>query len=36
VKKAVSFSLQIQLERDIPDTEATDIFVVPLPKLPSN
>ncbi|XDZ65748.1 zinc-ribbon domain-containing protein [Alphaproteobacteria bacterium LSUCC0684] len=33
-KKAASFTVQIQLDQDIPDTETTNITVVPLPKLP--
>jgi len=33
-KQAVSFTLQIQLDEDIPATETTNISVVPLPKLP--
>ena len=35
-KKAVSFTAQIQLDQDIPESETTDISVVPLPRLPVN
>lgn len=35
-KKYLSFTAQIQLDRDIPESETTDISVVPLPRLPVN
>jgi len=35
-KKHLSFTAQIQLDRDIPESETTDISVVPLPRLPVN